>query len=218
MRCLYNFLKYFKMVAFLCAFVISMTACAPMPIPEMQPIKYDQPIAVHLKKNAQLRWTEGEIVKTKESNAAAPYGVGVGAIVVNKLGEMSEERYADRLTYHFGSQQQTTFMTSLKDILNKQQVFQKVNFAPVGAESANDVLLTVHFKHSRVDELSHKITLIAALEIQSPGSKSFKRTFFIQNKDEKLNGKFDLLQQEIAQQLLIKILKGIESWQQTSLS
>lgn len=190
-----------------------MTACAK---PIMPALKYDQPIAIQLDKNAYLNWTCG-----KEYASAIPvqYDTNnglVGLLVSSAVDSVGRSNNPSRYTMSYGKAEQAIFMTSLRDVLEQNQVFKELSLGG-GSKSlvTKDVLIDVFFKSARVasPERGYNITLNVDLTIRSSGRAPFKRTYVVQSgTGDGFGASFCSQQTEVSTRLLHSVVGGIEEW------
>lgn len=188
--------------------------------PNMLPIQYSKPINFHVKRCAILQWEYG-----KQYDSEIPYnsypGNGQAGIVGNLVAgvayatsaSIARKNNPSDYCVSYGKADQAIFMTSLRDTLCQQAVFNevtltndKINLRP------KDVLINVFFKTARVStpETGYRITLTVELNIKSQGKAPFVRTYLVQS----CTGGFDFNDQRhnVSMILLEKIIGGIEEW------
>ncbi len=184
--------------------------------PIMPPLEYNQPIDIQVNKNACLNWNCG-----KEYASAVPtqYNTNsgvVGLLVSSAVDSVGRANNPSRYTMSYGKAEQVIFMTSLRDVLEKNQVFNQVCLGGDSVSSgANAVLIEVFFKSARVasPERGYNITLTVDLNIQANGRAPFKRTYVVQSGiGSGLGSTFCAQQTEVSTRLLKAIIKGIEDW------
>lgn len=193
------------------------TGCANKPI--MPPLQYNKPIEFQVNKNAYLNWEVGKeyagsIPTSYEQNSGL-----IGALVVSAIDSADRANNPSRYTLSYGKAEQTVFMTSLRDVLTKNNVFNQVNLISDPTQvSGKNVLLNIFFKTARVasPERGYKITLSVELTITNNGKTPFKRTYVVQSNAENFGDGFREQQIDVSSRLLEKIITGIQEWHNMS--
>ncbi len=189
--------------------LLFLIGCGAQPI--MPPVQYNKPIDFHVKKTAALQW---ELGKNYSSRVARESYHQPGMIEALALS-IDQNNNPSRYTLSYGKAQQAIFMTSLKNVLDRNQVFKEIELVTDPNEiSAKDVVIAVFFKTARVasPERAYSITLSVVMTITSQGKPPFKRTYLVQNDDEVLRKGFIAQQSDVSERLLEKVIAGIEEW------
>lgn len=197
---------------FLIYIILTLTGCVSREAQEvMSPIKYTKPFNLHVNKNAYLIWESGD--NHAGTYTTVPPPDLVGAIITMAVDNANRTRNPGRYTYIYGNPQQAVFMTSFRDALQEHHVFKKASIITSSTKmTANDVLITVKFRQTRTanSEKLYAIKLSVDMTIQNKKS-IFKRQYFVQNKNEKWLT-FKEQQTEVSQELLEKLMDGVNQW------
>lgn len=198
----------------------SLAACTTPAEQVMSPITYNQPVNVHVAKNAALYWQTGrqqasiEPIHVSNNNIGGALPISVASQTMQAAVETGvRKEKPGRLTYVYGKQQQAIFMTSLKDVLQQNQVFNQTQLvANANQVPAQDVSIKIDFKSTRVldAQYNHRIVLDVDMTIKSHNKPAFTRTYVVQSSDEITN--FKAQQTDVSQRLLDKVMKGIKQW------
>lgn len=196
--------------------LLTLAACTPPAEQVMPPLQYTHPVNVHVKKNAELTWVTGKQYTSMEPIYVSTGGGLVGAVVSAAIDTEMRKRNPGAYTYSYGAAQQAVFMTSLRDALERHQVFNRIELtAEPDRKSKDKVLLTVHFNTTRVNDASshYKIQLDATLSIQS-GKQVFERSYIVESDPGGffIANSFRNQQSDVSQKLLGKMMESIEEW------
>ncbi len=208
-----------RKIHYLFYFIVSLclVGCVtPGPEQLMSPIHYKGKVNFHVAKNAYLYWQSGTQFSETE-NMSYYGGDPLAAIIGSAIEEHQRKTHPSRYTYVYGSAQQAVFMTSLKNALIKNNVFNQVEIitAPKSI-GPNDVMITVKFRSTRISSYEQNaITLTVDMSIQTKNEKYFKRTYVIHNTEPEgrfAGRSFKEQQTEVSQKLLSKLINGLEQW------
>lgn len=190
-----------------------LTGCAHNAI--MPSIQYNKVINFQVPKNAHLNW---EVGKQYSGNIQTNYHQNnglVGALVCAAVNSVERTNHPSHYTLSYGKAEQAIFMTSLRDVLEQNHVFKKVELIADSRQvPQKDVLVNVFFKTARVSspENNYKITLSVEMIIETDKKAPFKRTYLVQSDAEGFNTSFGDQQIDASNRLLDKIMNGIEEW------
>lgn len=105
-------------------------------------------------------------------------------------------------------------MTSLRDVLQKQNVFTEITLTPNAPNHLknNAVVLAVNFREARVgsEEKNFPVILSVDLTIKQPSQQAFQRHYFVKS-DPKIRD-FKHQQMDASDQLMQRIVHGVEQW------
>ena len=191
------------------ALLMTLTACQSISKKVMPPMQYAQTIPIHSHKDAYLYWKAGNQLSATDAQAFLCNGDLVAIAICSAISQQGEKN-----RYTYGHAHQAVFMTSMRDILAKQKVFKQVKLITVPKKiSADDVLITIYFKSTRVSRTYsfYGIILTAEMTIQSKGKKNFQRTYSAYSSDEK---SLDFLtqQKDVSEKLFAKLITGLNEW------
>ncbi|MBA3660636.1 MAG: hypothetical protein H0W64_02815 [Gammaproteobacteria bacterium] len=197
--------------------ILLVTACSPMAEQIMGPLEYNQPINFHVPEKSYLYWKPGILHTTTEAQYIPVNSDLLSALIVQAIDTEQRKRNPGKFSYSFGKAQQAVFITSLKTILNQNNVFHSTEITTnPNSLSSRSIIISIFFKSTRVIPYSHQIVLTVELEILMGKKSLFKRSYFVQNNDgsdEKYIGDFKAQQKDVSHKLLQKIINGIEQWQ-----
>jgi hypothetical protein len=201
---------------FLLMVIFLLAACTPAAEQVMPSLQYKQSVDFHISKNATLIW---EIGRENASTipTAAVNGDALATIIAMAIISQDRKNNPGKYTLTYGKAQQAVFMTSLKDVLQKNQVFKHIELAITPKKmQANDVFITINFKSTRVSaaENNHKIILDVELIIKTVGNKIFKRTYLVESNPGDFFSQISFKDQQtdVSLQLLSKVITGIKQW------
>lgn len=194
-------MTYFGFLSGFLCLALCLTGCGK---PIMPPIQYQQTIDVQLNKIAVLQWEFGR-----------QYDIGVANVTYgNYVGTYGDTSVVSSNALSYGKAEQAIFMTSFKDVLEKNQVFKSVLLAGDAREVAQkDVIIDVCFKTARVgsEAQNFRITLTVVMTITSPGKPPFSKTYLVVS-DPYLTPEFVMQQHDVSTRLMEKLIHGIEEW------
>ena len=180
----------------------------------MPAIRYQEPIEFHVNKNAYLQWDIGkQYVSTVPTQTNRQGGI-IEVLVASAIDSHLRAKNPSQYEHSYGKAQQAIFMTSLKDTLAENHVFNAVELSTEPHQiTPKEVLINIYFKNARVADGYHnyKITLSVVLTITTHGKAPFTRTFLVENEDEG-NKTFIDQQTDVSQKLMEKIIGGIKTW------
>ncbi len=195
--------------------IFFLNSCTPMPEQVMPPLQYNMPINLHLNKKAYLQWKVGEQYSSTVPVALSgnPIADTIGVAIINR----EYKRNPGRFTFTYGKPQQAVFMTSLKNTLEQQHVFNTIEIITHPHQiNSDDVLITVEFKMTRVSSADekYKIILDAELAIIQGGKLQFNRTYLVESNPGRFFStiSFKNQQTDVSQQLMQRIIFGIKQW------
>jgi hypothetical protein len=202
---------------FLVAIVLFLGGCTPMAEQVMPPLQYEQPVNFNVAKKAYLDWEVGKQYSSTQPVFISASGGLLGAVIATAIDSEERNRNPGRYTFTYGKAQQAVFMTSLKDTLEKNHTFNHIELTTEPQQvRAEDVLITIYFKRTRVASAqdNYKIILDADFLIKTGGKIAFKRTYFVESKPGGLfsPNNFKEQQTDVSQQLLGKVIAGIQAW------
>jgi len=129
--------------------------------------------------------------------------------------EPGQEQYTS-MPYSYIKAEKSVFLTSLKNILIRDRIFNQVSIKPsIATLKNNDVEIHIDFKNSEYDdqnfESSLKLTVL--LTIKSKHKKLFKREYFVYSTAASKNH----LQahMEVSHELMEYLVNGIIAWSKT---
>jgi hypothetical protein len=205
-------------------FILALTTlagCTPSAEQVMAPLQYTQQINCHVKKNASLNWEAGEVYSSMVPPTTVSFG-GTAGVVPTLIAAsiISEERHRNpgSYTFTYDKAQQAVFMTSLKNVLQQNEVFNNVALITDPQDSpAKDVLITINFRTTKIagNLDNYKITLDVDMFIKENRQPPFKRTYFVMSDPGGVFSRKDFREQQtdVSSQLLGKIIAGITQWQ-----
>lgn len=192
---------------FLAACLVLLGGCAK---PIMPAIEYNKPIDLQVNRHAALYWEEGK--QSSSTVAATNNNSLVGSIAESIDRQNNPSRY--QLSY--GKAEQAIFITSFRNILNKQQVFKEVELV-TDPSTANpkDVLVTLYFRSTRVSspERGYQISLSVDMTVKALGKPTFMRTYFVKS-DDNCGGSFQEQQNKVSIKLVENLIAGLKQWHQ----
>lgn len=197
-------MKKFYVFLFISLCTIFLIGCVVNPV--MPPIEYNNPIGFNDPHNAFLYW---EIGKQNTSTVASNANNSIGAVIESIDRKNNPSRYI--LTY--GKAEQAIFITSFKNILEKQSVFKSVALITDHTTiKPNAVLITIYFRTTRVGspEMGYPISLTVDMSISGAGKPTFNRTFFVKNDSRFEN--FQIRQNKISTKLAEELICGLKKW------
>lgn len=208
-----------KQIIIISLTVLAISACTPMAEQVMPPLQYKEPVNVHVAKNAYLNWEVGKQYSSTMPTFISPSAGLLGAAIATAVDTEERERNPGRYTFTYGKAQQAVFMTSLRQVLEENGVFKKVELTTeLPALTAKDVLVSINFKRTRVADTyeNFKIILDVELNIKAKGKPEFSRTYFVESDP---GGAFSAKgfkeqQTDVSLQLLRKVIAGIKTWQE----
>lgn len=175
----------------------------------MPAVQYHDSIPFHVPKKAYLYWDNGsqyahEIEPTVLSGADL-----LTTSIALMIAQQNKKNHPSEYSYQYGDAQQVIFITSLKDILIDNRVFNQVEIITnLNQVKPEDVLIKINFDLTRVNQ-DIKIILDVKMVIENEGHQ-FKRSYFIQN-DEGTHS-FRDRQINVSDKLVRKIIHGIQEW------
>lgn len=200
--------------------ILSLFACSTPAEQVMSPVSYDKAISTRVAKNAALHWQSGteqksvEPIYVSKSNVGGSLPIAVASHTVQgALETVGREKAPQRFTYSYSKQQKAVFMTSLKNTLDNNDVFKQTMFVTdVKQVPADDVLININFKNTRVldSDYNHKIILNVEMTIKSANKPVFTRNYVVESSDD-VSG-FKAQQTDVSKRLLDKVIKGITQW------
>jgi hypothetical protein len=185
------------------------SGCTPQTHMLMPPVQYSKPITFHVAKKAYLYWDSGAQY-SHELQAVQPASIGIVAGTIASMID-AQNRKNNPSKYHFlyGNAQQAIFMTSLKDILNENHVFDEIEIiTDLSTAKPENILIKINFELTRVLE-NRNIILDVRMDIQH-NKQQFERNYFIQS-DEEVSS-FKEKQVNVSDKLMQKIIAGIKQW------
>lgn len=196
-------------------FSLFLFACGKPIVP---PAQYNKPIPFHVNKSAELQWNYGkQCDSTLSTHADHSHGL-IELAISSAVDSVQRKNNPSWYTLSYGKAEQAIFMTSLRDALIKNQVFNDVELVGETAEiKGNDVLINVLFQTARVasPERNYRITLTVVLNIRSKGTAPFQRSYLVQSDSKKF--RFQDQQLDVSEKLLDKLICAIEEWYKLSL-
>lgn len=201
----------FLMTGYLCA-------CTPMAEQVMPPVQYKEPVNVHVTKNAYLNWQVGRQASSSIPTFISPNADILSAAIGTAIDQEERQRNPGRYTLTYGKAQQAVFMTSLKNVLDQNDVFNHIELTTEPpALTPKDVLITINFKRTRVAEAyeNFKIILDAELIIKTKGKPEFSRTYLVESNPGSGFSSHNYTEQQtdVSLQLIRKVIAGIKTWQ-----
>jgi hypothetical protein len=211
-----------RQAIFLIIFAFLLAGCITPAQQVMPALQYNHAINFHVDKNVYLS-LQSEKEYSSRSQPAVFYTPNlIASVVATALYAGEREGHPEKYTYTYGAAQKTVFMASLRNALEKHHVFNHVKLAEDAVKlnsGSNDVLITVNFKNARVasSKENYKIVLDVELIIKTNGEangKTFTRTYLVEsNAGERfVPVGFKEQQSDVSQQLLRKIIAGIQAW------
>jgi hypothetical protein len=143
-----------------------------------------------------------------ESRQGEAVGSILGDLVVDAVVAPKPEKYT------YGKAQQSIFMTSLKNVLTQQQVFNRTEITTDAEHiSPKDILITIFFKTTRIEDraLGGKITLDVDVIITADGKSTFKRSYVVESTPDQ---SFATQQSDVSKKLLRNVISALEQWHQ----
>lgn len=214
---------YLYIVAFLFFIGISLIGCTPNKnvIPALQ---YRDQINIHIPKKACIYWVPGKQVahelSTASENVSDLGGNGlarlIGDLIVISIQSQHRKNNPSQYILEYGKADEVVVITSLRDILERQNVFKSIELITDPSEvNARDVLIRIYFKTARVSR-DRIVKLSVNLSIKTGNRSPYERTYLIQS-DEETGGIFKsktFLEKktEASQELLASIINGIKQW------
>ena len=200
-------------ILFLCLLLVGLTACSTSSPEDVMPtVTYAGKVSVHSKQSAQLYWQTGkQAVESDPSTMVISTGL-VGAVVATSFDTLDRERNPGKYNFSFGKAQQAVFMTSLRDVLVQQKVFQDTQLVTaLPKAAANQTLITVYFKSTRAEPASgdYQVTLDVVLRVQSKQKPAFERTYFVQSDLNAKDTSYKGQQLDASKKLMQQLLSGI---------
>ncbi len=202
-----------KKIFLLLIATVLLSACTSPAEEVMAPLQYKQPIEVHIPKTAYLYWQSGVDSSSVAPSSAAPAQGIVGALVGAVVETEIRKNNPGKFTFTYGKPQQAVFMTSFKNVLEQNHVFNNVELVSDLSEvPPQAVLITVYFKSTRVlgYEHNYQIVLDVDMKIKS-GNKGFNRTYLVASEEGGFfsSKSFKDQQTDVSQKLLSKLITGI---------
>lgn len=199
----------------LCLSILGLvTGCATKVV--MPSLQYEKVIPFQVAKNAYLNWEFGNQYSRMMPTNYGNHNEGlIGALASAAVDSVVRNNNPSRYTLSFGKAEQSVFMTSLRDVLEHNQVFKNIELIADSRQvSSKDVMINVFFKTARVasPERNYKITLSVEMVIETGGKAPFKRSYLVQSDAEGYNTGFRQQQMDVSRRLLDKVICGIEEW------
>lgn len=198
----------------------SLTGCAPTRN-VMSPLQYKDTIDIHVPKVAHIYWIPGKQVAGEVQSGGYVTGSGnqgivgalVGMAVLGVIDSHDRKHNPSKYVRDYGKADEAIFITSLRDTLERQDVFKKVELTTdLNKVGSKDVLIKVYFKTTRVNVRENNlITLTVNLLIQSGHQPQYERTYLIQN-DPLVSKTLLERKTEVSQKLLTAVIGGIKQW------
>lgn len=206
------------LITFFC--LTMLTACVTQTSPEklMPSVQYRQSISVHTHKSAYLYWKTGLQLTAIEPSAANYNGDPIAALIGSAIDAQLRKNNPGRYTYTYGGAQQAVFITSMKNALLQNGVFNKVNLITTDKSlNPNEVVIILNFKTTRVagPEQQYAISLTVEMTIKSPDKKTFIRTYSVHNSPNEnvwTGRSFEMQQTEVSEKMLNHLMSGISEW------
>lgn len=187
------------------AFLLS--ACIAQQPYIMPPLKYNGSVA-HVDKKAYILWQRGKVLAGE---------IGIGANSFNTTAP-DRENTPPKYTLSYGKAQQASFIISFKNLLRNNQAFKDVQITTNPANvKADDALIIVKFKYTRVNDIERNYKIILAIEMTiKSGESSFVRTYMTES-DE--GGAFDAKNfdeqlTDVSEKMIVQLMHGINQWSQ----
>lgn len=211
--------KFKRNIVILSAAFLSaiLAGCAPTKniIP---PLKYRDDIGIHSSKTAHIQWIPGKMVGDEKithshsSNSNGGLGAIVSGLVITAIDNQQRKNNPSQYVNEYAKADEVVFITSLRDVLNEQNVFKNVELVTdLNNVKTKDVLIKIYFKSARVTKYSN-ITLMVQLTIQAGKKPPFERTYLAQNNHEEQYKNFVENKTSVSQRLLSDIINGIKQW------
>jgi len=207
-------------IFFICFFLVG---CAPTK-KVMPPLQYHDAIDMSIPKKAHVYWMPGKQASHEISSTAGVSsgnsGIAgmIGALVFTSIENQHRKNNPSQYVLEYGKADETVFLTSLRDVLEQQNVFKSVDLTTdISKVGSNDVLIKVYFKTTRVTcSRGYLIKLSVNLSIKTGHEVPYERTYLVQN-DNSLDGAFtskNFLEKktEVSQELLTLVINGIKQW------
>jgi uncharacterized lipoprotein YajG len=210
-------MKNFKILILLVIALFFATACTPMAEEVMSPLQYKKPVAFKVDKNADLSWQSGkENTSMQAINVSGNTGL-LGAVVTSSIGEAERQHNPARYTMRYGAAQEVVFMTSLKNILEKNLVFRRTEITTEPQKvNPQDVLIDINFKNSSVKgfDTNYQIALDVDMTITTKGKPAFARNYKVESSATGFFSfnSFKDHQAQVSQKLLDAVMADIEKW------
>lgn len=189
----------------------------------MSSVKYEKPTHIHINKIAYLYWKQGRVIASTDY-ASAPVAIDLGTLVAG-IVYAARENVKDRTMpakdrYAFSKASQSVFMTSLYKILNRHKVFKQViliHHLPKTIKR-NAIVLSVHFKQTRVEDVDggKRVILLATIAILDSNNiiRHSKNILVSSSVSNKLFSRHSFAehQAEASKKLIEKIFRELNKW------
>lgn len=193
-----------KGLCFISACLILLAGCAK----PISPIEYTQPIDFQVDRNAVLYW---EIGKQSTSTVASTNNESLAGNIIESIDRQNNP---SRYTLSYGKAEQAIFMTSFRNILDRQRVFKNVELVTdLKKSNSRDVLITIYFRSTRVSspERGYQISLSVDMSITGAGKPTFFRTYFVKSEENSF-GSFQEQQSRVSTKLVENLIAGLKQW------
>lgn len=194
-----------------------LNGCATTPDAErvMPAVKYQKDVGFQSSKTALLLWQSGKQFSSVAHDDTAPNDP-LAAVISAGIDTYLRKTRPGQFTYGYGSPQQAVFMTSLRDILQQQHTFKKVDFiAKKSPLKPGQVLVTLDFQRTKVDDHTSKISLKTQMTIDDSHGHTFKQNYFVYSRQPDSvfkNKNFVEQQTDVSQQLMDHVVHGLKQW------
>jgi len=196
----------------------NLLGCAPTKV-VIAPLRYNNDIGLHIAKTAHIHWTPGRRVSS-EIPKYTPQGSGGGlaGLIVTAIDATIDhhqrKNHPSEYNNEYGKADETVFITSLRDTLDHQNVFKKIELTTdLNKVCPQDILIKIYFKTARVVDISD-IKLTVNLSIKTGHRPSYEKTYLVQNDSYEISKARTFIEKktEVSQKLLTEIINGIKQW------
>jgi hypothetical protein len=170
-------------------------------------------VNVHVQKKAYIYWQHG---KDQVGDVATYSNDAIADIFIAQDRRSNPSKY--QLMY--GKAQQAGFITNFRDILVQNDVFKDVELtADPAISKANDVLISLYFKSTRVADIENNYQIMLTMEMKiTSGKSTFTRTYMADSdKGTLFNGKsYNEQIIDVSEKMIKQLMSGIKNWSHTN--
>ena len=207
--------------SYICLLILSacfiLVGCAPSKV-VIPPLQHNESIDIHVPKTAHVHWVPGKRVASEKPTYRSSSSNGLAGFAVDLIWGVADQQNRknkpSEYSNEYGKADEVVFVTSLRDVLDQQNVFKKVKLTTDLSEvRPQDVLIKIYFKTARVVDIScNKLTV--SLSIKAGNRALYERTYFVQNDPYgKSKAKtFVEKKTEVSKKLLALVVNGIKQW------
>lgn len=211
--------------------LLSVTGCTPDTQKVMSSVPYTTPISAEISAPATLIWEPGTIQNGQKptNDVAGASGGIIGMAESFALNSTEKTLHPSWFEYSYGLGQQAVFATSLRDVLQQNQVFSQFNFdetlnSKTKVETFRQnhpdaALIQLQFMDTSATVTDEKTQLFADVDLtlsgaHRPTTVTHLSAMTAEDKSWVIHESFLAQEKELSDQLMKQAVKAIEAWVQ----